>query len=385
MTIASDYTELAASLFCIGFEHDPLLDPNAEAIPDATRELIRLGVSGAILFKRNIRSPAQLARLTATLKNTANRPFLLAVDQEGGRVARLRGAPFTDLPPMRKIGEENDESLAFRCGQALAADLRGVGFDVDFAPVLDVDTNPLNPVIADRSFGSAPERVARLGIALARGLEEGGVASCAKHFPGHGDTSQDSHLDLPRLPHTMARLRSVELVPFAAYARAGLASMMSAHVVFEAVDPDLPATFSSKIQTDLLRGELGFDGLCICDDLEMRAIADRWPIPEAAVHAVRAGIDLLLVCHRPEAQLACIEALVREGERSSSFRARLREASHRVRNFAQRWFRPFTADDFEAPELFSADPLPELCDAASMGLDPDPTDFLNPSKHRVDT
>lgn len=373
----------AASLLCLGFDHDPERDPDGASFPEATGELIRLGASGAILFRRNIRSPRQLVRLTAALKRAAGRPFLLAVDQEGGRVARLRGVPFSDLPPMRRLGEEGSASAAAIRGATMAGDLSLMGFDVNFAPVLDVDTNPDNPVIGDRALGADPKVVARLGVALARGLEDGGVASCAKHFPGHGDTSQDSHLVLPRLTHPMERLRAVELLPFAAYARAGLAAVMSAHVVFEAIDPGLPATFSARIQTDLLRRELGFRGLSVCDDLEMKAIAANWPIDEAAVRAVRAGIDWLLVCHHPEAQLGCVEALVREAERSTDFRQRLFEAHCRVEAFAYRWFRPVSLGAIEAvDELMraheaSARPAEDRAAGASPALGADPTNYLD--------
>ncbi|MCI0671905.1 MAG: beta-N-acetylhexosaminidase, partial [Myxococcaceae bacterium] len=243
--MASSLFRDVARLFMVGF---PGLTPD-----DALLELMREGVGGAILFKRNVGSPEDTAALNQELKARAGRPFLLAVDQEGGRVARLRGAPFTSLPPMRTLGERGGEPAAERAGRLLAYELRALHFDWDFAPVLDVDTNPANPVIGDRSFSRDAHEVARLGVALARGLEAGGVASCGKHFPGHGDTAQDSHLDLPRLPHTLTRLREVELVPFAAYARAGLAALMTAHVVFEALEAGLPATMSQRVLEGLLR------------------------------------------------------------------------------------------------------------------------------------
>jgi beta-N-acetylhexosaminidase len=200
-------------------------------------------------------------------------------------------------------------ALARRLGQLLAFEVRALGFDLDFAPVLDVDTNPANPVIGDRSFSRQSEEVARLGVALAEGLESGGVASCGKHFPGHGDTAVDSHLGLPSLPHGLARLREVELVPFAAYARAGLASVMTAHVVFEALDPGLPATMSRRALTGLLRGELGFEGVVVSDDLEMKAIHAHHGEARAAVEGLRAGVDLFLVCHSHRVQRQVISAL----------------------------------------------------------------------------
>ena len=360
----------ALGVLCLGFVQDASADPDLLRVPEETASLVSAGAAGAILFKRNIRSPWQTARLIRALKDLAgNRPFLAAVDQEGGRVARLKGAPFAEVPPMRRVGETGDEDLAFEVGRALAASVRKVGFDVDFAPVLDVDTNPLNPVIGDRSFGRDPELVGRMGTALARGLESEGVASCAKHFPGHGDTSQDSHLTLPRLPHGLERLRQVELKPFVRYARAGLASAMSAHVVFEALDPGIPATFSHRIQTELFRGEVGFRGLLICDDLEMNAVAERWGIGEAAVRSVKAGMDLLLICHSPERQREAVEALTAAASADEGFRARLLEASRRTAAFAQRWCRRLSGDDLEA-----------LREAEALGHEP----FTSPALEALD-
>src|SRR5262249_37567228 len=188
-------------------------------------------------------------------------------------VARLRGPPYTSLPPMRLLGQRGDPETARRVGRLLAFELRATGFDWDFAPVLDVDSNPANPVIGDRSFGSDPAEVVRLGVALAEGMERAGVASCGKHFPGHGDTLQDSHLTLPVLEHGLERLEAVELVPFRAYARAGLASVMTAHVRFPALGEDGAATLSRKSITGLLRERLAFRGGVVRDDLGMKAIA----------------------------------------------------------------------------------------------------------------
>jgi len=214
-----------------------------------------------------------------------------------------------------------------------------MGFDVDFAPVLDVDTNPANPVIGDRSFHRDPAEVARLGVALAKGLEAGGVASCAKHFPGHGDTAKDSHLDLPSLPHDLERLRRVELLPFAAYAKAGLASVMTAHVIFDALDAGVPATMSRKVMEGLLRQELGFGGVVISDDLEMKAISEHFSIERAVVEGTVAGVDCFLVCHRADVQRAAIESLVKAVEQGVVTRARLDEARARVAALTRRFVR----------------------------------------------
>lgn len=319
-------------MLMVGFP-EPELDADLEALIDR-------GLFGAILFRRNLGPPEQTAALCRRLKTRANRPFLLAVDQEGGRVARLRGPPFTALPPMRVLGERGDSALAERAGRLLAFELSAVGFDLDFAPVLDVDTQPANPVIGDRAFARTPDEVARIGVALARGLEAGGVASCGKHFPGHGDTLQDSHLALPRLAHPLARLRDVELLPFAAYARAQLASIMTAHVIFEAVDPSVPATLSEKAISGILRRELGFQGVVVSDDLEMRAIADLLPVEEAVVLGARAGVDLFLVCHHAEVQRRALEALVHAVESGQLARERILEANRRLDVLEKGFSRP---------------------------------------------
>lgn len=320
--VSSQLYRTCAGLFVAGF---PGLEPNA-----AIESLIDDGIAGVILFKGNVDSPGQVASLVRELKIRARRPFLASVDQEGGRVARLRGSPFTQVPPMREVGRARDAALARRVGRLLAFEVRALGVDLDFAPVLDVDTNPANPVIGDRSLHSEAQEVARLGVALAQGLEAGGVASCGKHFPGHGDTAKDSHLDLPMLPHSLERLRQVELVPFGAYAKAKLASIMTAHVVFEALEPGVPATMSPRVLTGLLRDELGFEGVIISDDLEMAAIVEHFSVERAAVEGLLAGVDLFLVCHHEEAQRRAIEAVVKAVESGEVPMERLHEASARV-------------------------------------------------------
>jgi beta-N-acetylhexosaminidase len=311
-----------SSLLCVGF-HGTAPSPEV-------KELIRRGVHGVILFSRNVVDAEQVASLVAELKRLAGRPLLVAVDQEGGRVARLRAPQgFTELPPMRALGDRGDPQLAREVGALLGRELRAVGIDQDYAPVVDVDTNPANPVIGDRAFSRDPEAVGRLGAALALGLQSEGVAACAKHFPGHGDTSQDSHKDLPRLPHQLERLRAVELPPFRALARAGVAAVMTAHVVFEALDPRRPATLSPAVMR-LLREEAGFRGCAVSDDLEMKAVAEHFPLEEAAPGAVLAGVDALLVCHHAEVQHRAVDLVRRAVEDGRIPRARLAEARARV-------------------------------------------------------
>jgi beta-N-acetylhexosaminidase len=317
----------------------------------AELDLIRRGVGGVILFARNVVEPGQVAELSRSLKAAAAGPLLICIDQEGGRVQRLKPPHWTAWPSMRRIGEIDQQGgvagmngtvVVERVGQMIARELSACGIDLDFAPVVDVDTNPRNPVIGDRSFSRDPRRVARLAVALAQALERAGVASCVKHFPGHGDTSQDSHLTLPRLAHDDKRLWEVELVPFVAAARAGLASVMTAHVRFETLDR-LPATLS-PVALRLLRKDVEFRGCCISDDLEMHAISDTWGVPDAAELSIDAGCDAVLVCHTLQHQHDSIDAIARGARAGPLPRERLAEASSRVEAL-QKFARPASAID----------------------------------------
>jgi beta-N-acetylhexosaminidase len=287
-------------------------------------------VAGLILFKRNIDDLEQATKLVGESFECARAslPILTCVDQEGGRVARF-GDPILRLPPMRRLADAGDSQLTRDSAYALARQLRAVGINLDFAPVLDVDTNPGNPVIGDRSFGDRPEVVIEHGLAFAEGLHAGGVLACGKHFPGHGDTDLDSHLALPRLLHDRQRLDRVELRPFLA-AAGKLPSLMTAHVVFETLDSDVPATMSRRVIGELLRGELGYEGAVFSDDLEMKAVTIRHSIEEAGVLAIEAGCDLLLVCSDLDGAEGLRVALVREAERNETFHERLLEAKARA-------------------------------------------------------
>ena len=282
-------------------------------VPSALASLIEQGrVGGVILFTRNLGDHRHVAGLVSTLRRLAPEaaPLTVAIDQEGGRVQRLR-SPWTEWPPMRRLGDVNDLELTRSFASALALELTHLGIGLDFAPVMDVDTNPANPVIGDRSFGDQAHRVAEHGAAFIERIQALQIAACAKHFPGHGDTHQDSHVALPRLPHNLERLRQVELLPFRAAAEAKVAAMMSAHVVFEALDPKRPGTLSPPVM-DLLREESGFDGLVFSDDLEMKAIADNYSPKQFVAGAIEAGIDALLVCRQLDLvveTLARLEAL----------------------------------------------------------------------------
>ncbi len=315
---------LCGQLLVGGFEGHTLTASFAEALGKGER-------GGAVLFRRNLTPDIHAtARLNASIRDAcrADLPPLIAVDQEGGRVARL-GSPLLVLPPMREIGRTGDPLFVARVAEAQATELAALGFTMNFAPVLDVHTRAENPIIGDRAFASTPEAVALLGVAYAEGLARGGVLACGKHFPGHGDTTTDSHFDLPVVAHDRARLEAVELPPFRAAASAGIAALMTAHVLFPALDPAVPATLSRAVCTHLRR-EIGFRGVLISDDLEMKAVADRFGIEETAVRSIDAGCDLILVCRDEALQARAHAALVDRAARDGAFRARCVEAADRV-------------------------------------------------------
>ena len=307
-----------------------------EAPPTIHSWLGEEAVAGLILFKRNIDDLHQATALIDSCVEGTDpvNPILVGVDQEGGRVARF-GDPIIRLPAMRTLAAAEDARLTRDAASVLGRQLRAIGVNLDFAPVLDVDTNPDNPVIGDRAFGRTPGAVIEHALAFADGLHAGGVLSCGKHFPGHGDTDLDSHVALPTLRHDRGRLEEVELQPFRA-AAGRLPSLMTAHVVFEAVDPDVPATMSRTVIAELLRNDVGFEGAVFSDDLEMKAITDRYSIEEAGVLAIEAGCDLLLVCSDLEAAARLRETLATEADRSEPFRARLAEARARANALRRR-------------------------------------------------
>jgi len=288
----------ASQLFMVGI-------PGPELDAPTRRFLAEHPPGGVILFRRNVRSAAQLRDLVAALHSLgAGARTLVGIDHEGGRVDRLP-RPFTHFPPMATVGETGDPRLAEAVGLAMGRELRAVGIDVDFAPVLDVWSNPRNTVIGDRAFGTTPAQVARLALAFARGLRRGGVVACGKHFPGHGATTGDSHFVLPRSNRTRRELERIDLAPFARAARAGIPALMTAHVVCPALDRR-PATLSRAVAHDLLRRRLGFRGVLFSDDLDMQAMAGRRRIGRTAVGALQAGCDMLLVCQALDSTRAAI-------------------------------------------------------------------------------
>jgi beta-N-acetylhexosaminidase len=315
---------LCGQLLSVGFD-------GTEASPELKARIVASEVGGVMLFRPNIVTAVQVGALVASMRRISppDAPLLVSVDQEGGLVQRLRGLA-TTWPDMQAVGEAGDLARTRQLGRALGEELAALGIGWDFAPVLDVHTNPSNPVIGNRAFGVTPTAVTEQALAFWQGLRGAGVLGCGKHFPGHGDTRTDSHLELPVVDHELARLRAVELAPFAAAARAGMEAFMTAHVLYPALDAVHPATLSRAILTDLLRGQLGFAGVVVSDDLGMKAVADRYPIAELAVGCIEAGVDHLLVREPLARQQAAYEALVHAAEARPGFRARVVESAARV-------------------------------------------------------
>jgi len=308
-------------------------------IPGELRTIARdFGLGGVILFARNIVEPQQVAEVAFEASRLVpDVPLWVSVDQEGGRVARLK-APFTEWPPMATLGRSGDTGLAERFARALAAELKAVGITLDYAPVLDVHTNPKNPVIGDRALAQTAADVARLGAAIVRTLQGEGIAACGKHFPGHGDTSTDSHVELPLVEHPPERLREVEFAPFRAAIDAGVATIMTAHVHVPSLDDERPATLSKRVVGEILRDELGYDGVILSDDLEMKAIAKQFAVPSAAVMAIEAGCDGMLICSGDHAtQVASLEALIHAVEEQRLQTARVEDALKRQQRTKERF------------------------------------------------
>jgi beta-N-acetylhexosaminidase len=311
-------------------------------IPSDLRAFAReFDLGGIILFARNVADPDQVSDVSRQAEELAGElPLWVSVDQEGGRVARLK-APFTVWPPMMTLGRSGDEALAARFARALAVELAAVGISLDFTPVLDILTNSKNPVIGDRALSERAEDVARLGRVIIKTLQEEGIAASGKHFPGHGDTSVDSHFELPLIEHPPDRIERVELEPFRAAIAEGVASIMTAHILIPALDPDRPATLSPVIVDGMLKKQMGYEGLVLSDDLEMKAIASHYGIPEATVAAVAAGCDAVLMCGSDvETQVAALEAVIRATEDGSLPLKRVEDALSRHRRVKERFLAP---------------------------------------------
>ncbi len=329
MTVPADLAALARGVIGVGF--------TGATASTAPLDALRAFSPGAlILFARNVGTNDDLRALVAALRDVATPSPLIAVDQEGGRVERIRDA-VAALPSAMAVGATSDVALAERLGTLLGRDLAALGIDVDLAPVADLSLQPRSTVVATRSYGDDPERVGQFASAFARGLERAGVAAALKHFPGHGSTSEDSHVALPRVTADAATLRARDLVPFARALAANAASIvLTAHVIVDAFDAERPATLSPAVLTGLLRGELGYGGVVATDCLEMDAIANGVGTVRGAVEALAAGADLLLISHHLELAHAAADAIVAAVHAGEIPLARLLQANARVRGLRER-------------------------------------------------
>lgn len=325
-------TKKIGQVCCFGWQG--ATDEESRTLNAQAREIVaEMGVGAVVLLGRNVNSaaPEETRRLLADLQSLAPIPLFLAIDQEGGTVNRFR-APFHEFPGNRAIGAiaEDAGGYAYRQAETQAKELLAVGVNWNFAPVVDVNNNPDNPIIGVRAYSEDPQRVASLGVRAMHGYQNTGMLACAKHFPGHGDTSTDSHLALPTVTGDRERMNAVELVPFRALIAEGVGAIMTTHILFPALDRERPATLSPAILTGLLRHELGYDGLVITDCLEMEAIAGTIGTAAGAVQALRAGADMVLVCHTRERQRETVQAIRAAVEDGSLPLARLDDAVRRV-------------------------------------------------------
>mgnify|MGYP000374433747 CR=1 FL=1 len=249
-------------------------------------------IGGVILFSNNYESPAQLAELVNQIQTTRKEyPLFVCVDNEGGRVFRFKTG-FTQFPPMLDLGKLDSPKTIFECAQIMATELSACGVNVNFSPVCDVYTNENNKVIGDRAFGKDPESVSKNISSIIRGLQTNNVLSCAKHFPGHGDTTKDSHFDLPIIKKSVNDMRDCEFIPFVKAVKSRVEFVMMAHLIVDDIDAELPTSLSPAAYK-ILRDELRFTKLAITDDMQMKAIDDRYSVEEAAVMAINAGADIV--------------------------------------------------------------------------------------------
>jgi beta-N-acetylhexosaminidase len=295
-------------------------------------------LGGIIYFRRNIHNLQQISQLSRSLQemNTSTIPLFIAIDQEGGMVARI-DEDITLMPGNMALGAARDMQAVHDTSFISGEELRMLGINMNFAPCLDVNNNRLNPVIGVRSYGEDPKLVSAMGAAAIQGFQKAGVAATAKHFPGHGDTDTDSHLNLPSVLHSKERLHVIELVPFKEAIANDVDAIMTAHVIFPAYEPDLiPATISKRIISGLLREELQYEGVIVTDCLEMNAISQGVGIAAGTVKAVQAGVDLILVSHIFERQIAAFEALIQAVESGEISEKRIDQSVERILRLKQK-------------------------------------------------
>lgn len=309
-------------------------------ISDHEKQMIKNNhVGGIILFQRNIANANQMLSLINDLKktNSTNKvPLFLSLDEEGGIVTRMPDE-INKLPASAKVGESNDSDFAFQIGKVLGQELKSFGMNMDFAPVLDINSNPNNPVIGERAFGTNPEIVSKMGIQTMKGIQSQNVISVVKHFPGHGDTSVDSHMGLPIVNHDLDRLEDFELKPFASAIQNGADAVMIAHILLPKIDPNYPASLSHTVITNILRNDLQFEGIVITDDMTMGAIINNYDLGKAAVASINAGSDIVLVCHSLENEKQVIDALTSAVTAGTIPMGRVNESVYRILKLKQKY------------------------------------------------
>ncbi len=332
----SEIKNKIGQMFVVGF--------HGTTINDDVRKLIHeYRVGSFILFSRNIGTPEEVKQLTSSLQEEARKaghaqPLLICLDQENGVVRRLKD-PTTIFPGPMSLGAIDDLELSEQVGLATGRELKELGINWNLAPVVDVNNNPKNPVINVRSFGENPQNVASLSTKWFKGLQQAGVASTLKHFPGHGDTDVDSHLDLPVIHHSLDRLFEVELVPFIEGIKQGTDVIMSAHIYFSALEKEFgkSATLSHEVLTGLLRERLGFNGVITTDCLEMNAILNTVGVAKGTVEAVKAGADYTMISHTIERQVSGIEALIQAVETGEISEKRIQDSYQRIMDLKNRY------------------------------------------------
>lgn len=318
--------EKVGQMLMIGFEGTQVNDQTSNFIQENH-------IGGVILFERNITDSKQLLNLNRELKklnaDSQDIPLFISVDEEGGLVSRMP-PKIVNLPDSKEIGDHNNSELAYQVGEAIGERVNAFGFNVTMAPVMDVNSNPDNPIIGKRSFGNNKEIVSKMGVEEMKGIQSKGIIPVIKHFPGHGDTDVDSHLGLPVVHNSLESIREMELVPFQKAIDHQADMTMVAHILLPEIDNEDPASLSKNVVTTILRGELGFDGVTITDDMTMGAILENYDIGDATVKAVQAGNDIVLVCHGDENKLKAVHSLTKAVESGTIKEERINESVERI-------------------------------------------------------
>lgn len=343
---------------------------------DEKKFIIENNIGGICLFGRNVDSPQQVRELCAELQDLRfqqadKAPLFIGIDMEGGRVHRLK-APFTKWPALKLLGDLDAPTVSYNFANAMGRELRAVGINLDFAPCVDIFTNPNNTVIGDRSLSMDPEVVAKHASALVRGYIKADIITCAKHFPGHGNTLIDSHEDLPVENLDYQTLDHRELIPFKRAFKSRVDMVMTSHIKFSKIDPDWPVTLSEKFVTDIIRNELRYRGLVISDDLGMKAMTSHYGLEEVPVRALQAGVDLLLYCNDPEVPPQALEAILTATAQGSLNPERLASSHQRILDFKNQKIKnpePLSLD--EVQNIVGSEAHLALADAISKGIAPE--------------